>query len=58
MFKFQELSLGGHGLSVVPPQVWETSDITKVDLSRNSIEELPVQLSSCASFEVRVLPSC
>ncbi|KAI3755799.1 hypothetical protein L1987_55605 [Smallanthus sonchifolius] len=51
----KELSLGGHGLSVVPPQVWETSDITKVDLSRNSIEDLPVQLSSCASLETLIL---
>ncbi|CAH1412101.1 unnamed protein product [Lactuca virosa] len=51
----KELSLGGHGLSVVPPQVWETSDITKFDLSRNTIEDLPVELSSCASLETLVL---
>ncbi|KAJ0801677.1 putative leucine-rich repeat domain superfamily [Helianthus annuus] len=51
----KELSLGGHGLSDVPPQVWETTDITKVDLSRNSIEALPVQLSSCASLETLIL---
>lgn len=51
----KELSLGGHGLSVVPPQVWETSDITKVDLSRNTIEDLPVELSSCASLETLIL---
>ncbi|XP_076905557.1 plant intracellular Ras-group-related LRR protein 6-like [Bidens hawaiensis] len=51
----KELCLGGHGLSVVPPQVWETSDITKVDLSNNSIKDLPVQLSSCASIETLIL---
>ncbi|KAI3794605.1 hypothetical protein L1987_37237 [Smallanthus sonchifolius] len=45
------MAAGGHGLSVVPPQLWEISDITKVDLSRNSIEDLPIQLSSCASLE-------
>ncbi|KAK9077499.1 hypothetical protein SSX86_005836 [Deinandra increscens subsp. villosa] len=51
----KELSLGGHGLTVIPPQVWETTDITKVDLSRNSIADLPVQLSSCASLETLIL---
>ncbi|KAJ9551522.1 hypothetical protein OSB04_015567 [Centaurea solstitialis] len=51
----KELSLGGNGLSVVPPQVWETSGITKVDLSKNSIEVLPVELSSCASLETLIL---
>ncbi|KAL7582481.1 hypothetical protein Lser_V15G44844 [Lactuca serriola] len=48
----KELSFGGHGLSVV---VWETSDITKVDLSKNTIEDLPVELSSCASLETFIL---
>ncbi|GJZ86001.1 MACPF domain-containing protein-like protein [Tanacetum coccineum] len=48
----EELVLVGHGLSVVPPQVWETSDITKVDLSKNSIETLPDELSSCTSLEI------
>lgn len=51
----KELSLGGHGLNDVPPQVWETSGITKVDLSKNSIEVLPVELSSCASLETLIL---
>ncbi|GJS39459.1 plant intracellular Ras-group-related LRR protein 6 isoform X2 [Tanacetum coccineum] len=32
--------------------VWETSDITKVDLSKNSIETLPDELSSCTSLEI------
>ncbi|GKF14990.1 hypothetical protein Tco_0056452, partial [Tanacetum coccineum] len=50
----KELALVGHGLSVVPPQVWETSDNTKVDLSKNSIETLPNELSSCTSLEVLV----
>lgn len=39
-------------LSVVPPEAWKSSEITKLDLSRNSIEELPVELSSCVSLEV------
>nr|XP_043627427.1 plant intracellular Ras-group-related LRR protein 6 [Erigeron canadensis] len=51
----KELSLVGHGLSVIPPQVWETSDITKLDLSKNSIEDLPDQLSSCISLETLIL---
>ncbi|XP_071736613.1 plant intracellular Ras-group-related LRR protein 6 [Rutidosis leptorrhynchoides] len=51
----KELSLGGHGLSVVPPQVWETNDITKLDLSKNSIEDLPAQFSSCVSLETLIL---
>ncbi|GJR06422.1 plant intracellular Ras-group-related LRR protein 6 isoform X1 [Tanacetum coccineum] len=51
----KELALVGHGLSVVPPQVWETSDITKVDLSKNSIETLPNELSSCTSLETLIL---
>ncbi|KAI7749337.1 hypothetical protein M8C21_023672 [Ambrosia artemisiifolia] len=41
-------------IAMMQPTVTETSDITKVDLSRNSIEDLPVQLSSCASFEERI----
>ncbi|GKD33238.1 plant intracellular Ras-group-related LRR protein 6 isoform X2, partial [Tanacetum coccineum] len=32
--------------------IWETSDITKVDLSKNSIETLPDELSSCTSLEI------
>lgn len=51
-FCFQELSLVGLGFSVVPSEVWESSEVTKLDLSKNSIEELPVELSSCVSIEV------
>lgn len=51
----KELSLGGLGLSAVPSEVWESSEITKVDLSRNSIEVLPDQLSACASLEALIL---
>ncbi|KAL6311041.1 hypothetical protein AAG906_015930 [Vitis piasezkii] len=40
----KELSLEGMGLSAVPAQVWESSEIVKVDLSRNSIQELPPNL--------------
>lgn len=51
----KELSLGGLSLSAVPAKIWESSGITKVDLSRNLIEELPVELSSCVSLEVLIL---
>ncbi|CAL5402983.1 unnamed protein product [Camellia sinensis] len=47
----KELSLGGLGLSAVPSEVCESREVTKVDLSRNSIEELPAELSSCVSLE-------
>ncbi|KAK4387060.1 Plant intracellular Ras-group-related LRR protein 6 [Sesamum angolense] len=32
-------------------QIWKSSDVTKVDLSGNSIEELPSELRSCVSLE-------
>lgn len=51
----KELALGGLGLSVVPSEVWESSEITKLDLSKNSIEELPIELSSCVSLEALIL---
>ncbi|CAK9183033.1 unnamed protein product [Ilex paraguariensis] len=51
----KELSLAGLGLSAVPSDVWESSEIKKVDLSRNLIEELPVELSSCVSLETLIL---
>ncbi|CAL5341938.1 unnamed protein product [Camellia sinensis] len=47
----KELSLGGLGLSAVPSEVCESREVTKVDLSKNSIEELPAELSSCVSLE-------
>lgn len=50
--QFQELSLEGMGLSAVPAQVWESSEIVKVDLSRNSIQELPPELTSCVCLQV------
>ncbi|CAK7327596.1 unnamed protein product [Dovyalis caffra] len=43
-----ELSLQGVGLTAVPSEVWESGEIVKVDLSRNSIQELPFELSSCS----------
>ena len=49
---FKELSLGGMNLTSVPSEVCSSNEITKVDLSRNSIEELPVALSACSSLEV------
>lgn len=52
---FQELSLAGLGLGDVPSDVWKTSDITKINLSGNSIEELPSALSSCVSLEVNII---
>uniref|UniRef100_A0A164Y2Y0 Disease resistance R13L4/SHOC-2-like LRR domain-containing protein n=1 Tax=Daucus carota subsp. sativus TaxID=79200 RepID=A0A164Y2Y0_DAUCS len=51
----KELSLGGLSLTTVPAKIWESNGITKVDLSRNLIEELPVELSSCVSLEVLIL---
>ncbi|XP_050218364.1 plant intracellular Ras-group-related LRR protein 6 [Mercurialis annua] len=51
----KELSLAGLDLSAVPSQVWESSEIVKVDLSRNSIQELPVELSSCISLQTLIL---
>ena len=55
MWKFQELSLEGLSLSAVPSEVWESGEIIKVDLSRNAIQELPVELSSCISLQVNFL---
>ncbi|KAI8552616.1 hypothetical protein RHMOL_Rhmol06G0280600 [Rhododendron molle] len=51
----KELSLVGVGFSAVPSEVWESSEVTKLDLSKNSIEELPVELSSCVSLETLIL---
>ncbi|XP_077223776.1 plant intracellular Ras-group-related LRR protein 6-like isoform X2 [Tasmannia lanceolata] len=51
----KELSLGGLGLSSIPPVVWESNDVVKVDLSRNSIEVLPDELSSCSSLQTLLL---
>ncbi|OMO80314.1 hypothetical protein CCACVL1_13033 [Corchorus capsularis] len=51
----KELSLEGMGLSVVPPEVWESGEIIKVNLSRNSIQELPDELSSCLSLQTLIL---
>uniref|UniRef100_A0A2N9G5T0 Uncharacterized protein n=1 Tax=Fagus sylvatica TaxID=28930 RepID=A0A2N9G5T0_FAGSY len=46
-----ELSLEGLGLSAVPSEVWESGEVIKVNLSRNAIQELPVELSSCISLQ-------
>lgn len=51
----KELSLGGMDLTSVPSEVCSSTQTTKVDLSRNSIEELPVALSACSSLEVLLL---
>lgn len=53
-FYFQELSMEALGLSSVPSEVWESSEVIKVDLTRNSIEELPIELSSCTHLQVNV----
>ncbi|KHG29202.1 Leucine-rich repeat-containing 40 [Gossypium arboreum] len=52
-----ELSLEGMGLSVVPSEAWESGEIIKLNLSKNSIQELPVELSSCSSLQTLVLSS-
>lgn len=51
----KELSLQGLGLSAVPSEVWESNEIVKVDLSRNSIQELPLELSLCVSLQCLIL---
>lgn len=43
----------GLGLSAIPSEVWESGEVIKLDLSRNSIQELPVELSSCVSLQVQ-----
>ncbi|CAN1243214.1 Plant intracellular Ras-group-related LRR protein 6 [Linum perenne] len=48
----KDLSLEGLGLSDVPSKAWESGEIVKLDLSRNSIQELPVELSTCASIQI------
>ncbi|KHG27243.1 Leucine-rich repeat-containing 40 [Gossypium arboreum] len=53
----KELSLEGMGLSVVPSEAWESGEIIKLNLSKNSIQELPVELSSCSSLQTLVLSS-
>ncbi|KAJ6417209.1 hypothetical protein OIU84_003006 [Salix udensis] len=50
-----EISLQGLGLSSVPSEVWESNEIVKADLSRNSIQELPVELSFCVSLQCLIL---
>jgi Leucine-rich repeat (LRR) protein len=51
----KELSLEGLNLSDVPSEVWESGEITKVNLSKNSIEELPAQLSTSVSLQTLIL---
>ncbi|KAK4576643.1 hypothetical protein RGQ29_027264 [Quercus rubra] len=51
----KELSLEGLSLSAVPSEVWESGEVIKVDLSRNAIQELPVELSSCISLQTLIL---
>ncbi|KAH7512503.1 hypothetical protein FEM48_Zijuj12G0097600 [Ziziphus jujuba var. spinosa] len=51
----KELSLEGLGLSAVPSEVWESGEVIKVDLSKNSIQELPVELSTCTSLQTLIL---
>ncbi|KAM0997759.1 hypothetical protein ACFX2C_007609 [Malus domestica] len=51
----KELSMEGVGLSAVPSEVWESTELIKVDLSRNSIQELPVELSSCINLQTLIL---
>ncbi|XLS77615.1 hypothetical protein HN51_061840 [Arachis hypogaea] len=48
----KELSMEGLGLNSVPPEVWESGEVMKHDLSKNPIQELPVELSSCVSLQV------
>ncbi|KAI3466127.1 hypothetical protein Pfo_022790 [Paulownia fortunei] len=51
----KELSLAGRDLGAVPSEIWKSSDVTKVNLSGCSIEELPCELRSCVSLEALIL---
>uniref|UniRef100_A0ACD5ZB09 Uncharacterized protein n=1 Tax=Avena sativa TaxID=4498 RepID=A0ACD5ZB09_AVESA len=51
----KELNLSGLGATSVPPAAWETSEVLKLDLSKNSIEDLPNELSLCSSLQTLVL---
>lgn len=51
---FQELSLAGLSLSAFPSEILKSSDVTKINLTGNSIEELPFELRSCVSIEVNI----
>ncbi|CAJ1956920.1 unnamed protein product [Sphenostylis stenocarpa] len=48
----KELSMEGLGLTTVPSEVWESGEVIKLDLSRNSIQELPGELSSCVLLQI------
>ncbi len=52
LVQYQELDLSGLGVTSVPPAAWETNDVMKLDLSKNSIEDLPNELSLCSSLQV------
>jgi len=51
----KELNLSGLGATSVPSAAWETSDVLKLDLSKNSIEDLPNELSLCSSLQTLIL---
>ncbi|VAI63558.1 unnamed protein product [Triticum turgidum subsp. durum] len=51
----KELNLSGLGVPNVPPAAWETSDVVKLDLSKNLIEDLPNELSLCSSLQALIL---
>jgi hypothetical protein len=51
----KELDLSGLGVTSVPPAAWETNDVMKLDLSKNSIEDLPNELSLCSSLQSLIL---
>ncbi|XP_020596055.1 plant intracellular Ras-group-related LRR protein 6-like [Phalaenopsis equestris] len=50
----KELFLCGLGLTSIPSTVWETDEVVKVDLSRNSITELPNELATCCSLQIKM----
>lgn len=52
---YQELDLSGLGVTSVPAAAWETSDVVKLNLSKNSLEDLPNELSLCSSLQVNFL---
>ncbi|KAL5208238.1 hypothetical protein ABZP36_032673 [Zizania latifolia] len=51
----KELDLSGLGVTSVPPAAWETNDVVKLDLSKNSLEALPNELALCSSLQALIL---
>lgn len=42
----------GMSLTTVPPEAWGSSDLVKLNLSKNAIVQLPPDLTLCSSLQV------